>query len=234
MPAPDRQDGAPWRNFYGRRFGKTLRKGQVAHLETTLTALSVPGVDWSENPKRVAIDPTGLFGRAAPLWLEIGFGGGEHLLHQAGQNPGANVIGCEPFINGVAMLVPRLAQSGLTNVRVHPGDVRDLLDLLPPASVDKVFLLYPDPWPKSRHHKRRFVNPEFLQPLAAAMRPGAEFRIATDIADYVRQSLEQVSEPLFSLVGQSGQPWCDWTPTRYETKALREGRTPIYLTFSRR
>ena len=106
--------------------------------------------------------------------------------------------------------------------------------LSPPASVDKVFLLYPDPWPKSRHHKRRFVNPEFLQPLAGAMRPGAEFRIATDIADYVRQSLEQVSEPLFSLVGQSGLPWPDWTPTRYETKALREGRTPQYLTFSRR
>ncbi len=238
MTIPERNDGAPWRNFYGRRFGKTLRKGQVAHLNTTLQALRVPGVGWEENPDRRPVDVPRLFGRIAPLWLEIGFGGGEHLLHQAIANPDVNLIGCEPFINGVATLVPRLAEEKLANVRIHPGDARDLLDLLPDASIDRAFLLYPDPWPKTRHHKRRFVNAEFIDPLSRVMAKGAEFRVATDIADYVRQTLEHFAEREdFELQTdiRAGlhAAWSDWFGTRYEAKALTAGRIPHYLTFTR-
>ena len=235
MAIPERKDGAPWRNFYGRRFGKTLRKGQVVHLATTLKAVQVPNVGWDENPDRLPIDLKNLFGRQAPLWLEIGFGGGEHLLHQAITNPQINLIGCEPFINGVAMLVPHIAETQVSNIRIHPGDVRDLLDLLPEGSVEKVFLLYPDPWPKTRHHKRRFVNAEFIDPLAKAMKTGSEFRVATDIADYARHALEHFDQrsDFERQETELHQPWPDWQGTRYEAKALQAGRKPHYLTFIR-
>ncbi|MEM9429249.1 MAG: tRNA (guanosine(46)-N7)-methyltransferase TrmB [Pseudomonadota bacterium] len=239
MTAPTRDDGAPFRNFYGRRHGKRLRPGQISHLETTLESLRPRGVTWSENPERRPLSPSELFGRDAPLWLEIGFGGGEHLLHQAAANPDTDVIGCEPFVNGVAMLVPKIASEGLSNIRVHPGDARDLLDVLPEASVARVFLLYPDPWPKKRHHRRRFVNAENLDPLARAMAPGATLRVATDIADYARHSVEVLhAHPAFDWMAARAAdwqvPWADWRRTRYEVKALREGRKPHYLTFRRR
>lgn len=230
--------GAPWRNFYGRRSGKTMRKGQLYHLENTLPALGVPNVTWEENPERALIDPSDLFDDSRPVWLEIGFGSGEHLLHMAQTYPDVGIIGCEPFINGVATLVPRIDEEGVTNARIHAGDARDLLDVLPEASLDKAFLLYPDPWPKSRHQRRRFVSEENLAPLARALKPGAEFRVATDIADYVRQTLEVITAmPQFEWLAERPQdwrePWSDWTRTRYEAKALREGRTPHYLTFRR-
>ncbi len=230
--------GSPWRNFYGRRHGKALRKGQIAHLENTLPKLAVPDVEWADNPGRNPLDLRALFGDDRPVWLEIGFGGGEHLLHQAQTYPDVGIIGCEPFVNGVAMLVPRIAEEGVENARIHMGDARDLLDVLPEASLDKAFLLYPDPWPKARHHRRRFVIEENLRPLARALKPGAEFRIATDIADYVRQTLEVITAmPEFEWLAEGPEdwrePWSDWTRTRYEAKALREGRTPHYLTFRR-
>ncbi len=230
--------GSPWRNFYGRRHGKALRKGQIAHLENTLPELAVPDVEWADNPDRNPVDLRALFGDDRPVWLEIGFGGGEHLLHQAQTYPDVGIIGCEPFVNGVAMLVPRIAEEGVENARIHMGDARDLLDVLPEASLDKAFLLYPDPWPKARHHRRRFVIEENLRPLARALKPGAEFRIATDIADYVRQTLEVITAmPEFEWLAEGPkdwrEPWSDWTRTRYEAKALREGRTPHYLTFRR-
>ena len=229
--------GAPWRNFYGRRHGKTLRPLHREVLAEDLSPLSPGPVSWEENPGRTPLDLTARFG-ARPVWLEIGFGGGEHMVHQAAQNPGVAVIGAEAFINGVAMLLARIREAGVDNVAVHPGDVRDLLDVLPPASVAKAFLLYPDPWPKKRHHRRRFVTPEHLAPLARVLAPGAELRVATDIPDYVRQTLEEVPRAGFDWTAREAEdwrrPWDDWISTRYEQKALREGRRPHYLTFVKR
>jgi len=228
--------GAPWRNFYGRFKGKGLRPAQEAYLDEDLAALSPGPVGWDENPERLPLDVAGLFG-GRPLWLEIGFGGGEHLLHQAQGNPDVGIIGAEPYINGVAMLLGKIRKAGVDNLRVHPGDARDLLDVLPAGSVEKAFLLYPDPWPKKRHHRRRFVTAEHIAPLARVLARGAEFRVATDIPDYVRQTLEVVPCHGFEWRAEGPQdwrqPWDDWVPTRYETKALREDRVPHYLTFWR-
>ena len=225
--APER----PRRNFYGRTHGKTLRASQKAYLADDLQELRLPGVGWDENPTR---QPADLSWAPGPLWLEIGFGGGEHLVHMAATYPQVSIIGAEPFVNGVAMLVGRIKRAGVANLRIHPGDARDLFDVLPDGRVEKAFLNYPDPWPKARHHRRRFVTPEHLAPLHRVLAPGAEFRVATDIPDYVRQTLEEVPPAGFDLVGQGGVAWDDWTSTRYEQKALREGRVPHYLTFRKR
>ena len=171
------QPDAPWRNFYGRRHGKTLKPSQQRYLAEDLARLSPGPVTREENPGRRPLDLDTRFG-GRPVWLEIGFGGGEHLVHQAARNPGVTLIGAEPFINGVAMLLGKIRRAGLTNVAIHPGDARDLMDVLPDASVAKAFLLYPDPWPKRKHHRRRFVTPEHLEPLARVLAPGAEFRVA--------------------------------------------------------
>ncbi|WP_068109825.1 tRNA (guanine(46)-N(7))-methyltransferase TrmB [Tropicimonas marinistellae] len=228
--------GAPWRNFYGRRHGKTLRSSQKGYLDEDLDKLSPGPVDWEVNPDRAPLDLAARFG-AREIWLEIGFGGGEHMVHQAVQHPDAAIIGCEPFINGVAMLLGKIRAAGAKNVAVHPGDARDLFDVLPAASISRAFLLYPDPWPKKKHHRRRFVTPEHLEPLARVLKPGAEFRVATDIPDYVRQTLEQVPAHGFTWTAEGPTdwraPWDDWLSTRYEQKALREGRVPHYLTFVR-
>ena len=232
MTHPER----PHRNFYGRRKGKHLKQSQEGYLEEDLAALSPGPVDWDVNPERHNLDLDALFpGRE--VWLEIGFGGGEHVIHQAAENPGVGIIGCEPYINGVAMLLGKIRRAKVDNLRVYPGDVRDMFDVLPDGSIAKVFLLYPDPWPKARHHRRRFVTPEHLEPLARVLKPGAEFRVATDIPDYVRQTLEEVPKAGFAWLTEGPedwrQPWSDWLSTRYEQKALREGRVPHYLTFRR-
>lgn len=228
--------GAPWRNFYGRLKGKHLRDSQKAYLDEDLAGLSPGPVGWEENPERVPLDLGALFA-GKPLWLEVGFGGGEHMVHQAAAHPEVGLIGCEPYVNGVAMLLGKIRDAQVENLRVHPGDVRDLFDVLPGASVAKAFVLYPDPWPKKRHHRRRFVTPEYLDALADVMKPGAELRIATDIADYVRQALEEVPRAGFVWTAERADdwrsPWNDWISTRYEQKALREGRVPHYLTFRR-
>jgi tRNA (guanine-N7-)-methyltransferase len=238
MSAPDRPDGAPWRNFYGRRHGKTLRKGQRELLDTRLAELAPKGVSWAENPERRPIDPQALFPEAREVWLEIGFGGGEHMIAMAEAHPEAGIIGCEAFINGVAMLLSGIERAGVTNLAIHPGDARDLMDVLPDGSVAQAFLLYPDPWPKKRHHKRRFVGPENLGQLARILAPGALFRVATDIPDYVRHTLEAIArDGRFAWTAASAEdwrrPWAGWPGTRYEAKALREGRRPHYLTFRR-
>ncbi len=235
---PERPDGAPWRNFYGRRHGKKLRPGQEALLETRLAELAPAGVGWEENPERRPLDLAALFPGARDVWLEIGFGGGEHMIHQAARHPDLGILGCEPFVNGVAMLLSAIERAGVENLRIHAGDARDLLDVLPEGAVGRVFLLYPDPWPKRRHWKRRFVNPPQLDQLARAMRPGAELRVATDIEDYVRHTLEQIARhPAFAWTAERPSdwraPWADWPGTRYEAKALREGRRPHYLAFRR-
>jgi len=238
MTSSDRHpSGAPWRNFYGRFKGKTLRDSQMDYLDEDLAERSLKNVSWDENPDRVPLDLPALFGDR-DIWLEVGFGGGEHLVHQAALNPDKSLIGAEPFINGVAMLLGKLRDTGGENVVLHPGDARDLFDVLPDASISRAFLLYPDPWPKKRHHRRRFVTPEYLEPLARVLKPGAIFRVATDIPDYVRQTLEQVPRHGFEWLAEGPEdwrkPWDDWISTRYEQKALREGRTPHYLTFRQR
>jgi tRNA (guanine-N7-)-methyltransferase len=221
------------RNFYGRIHGKTLRASQKDYLAEDLGPLTLRGVTRYDNPEREVLDMA--FTAGKPLWLEVGFGGGEHLVHMAARNPDVTILGAEPFVNGIAMLLGKIRGAGVTNLRLHPGDVRDLFDVLPDRCVSKVFLNYPDPWPKARHHRRRFVTPEYLLPLARITAPGAEFRVATDIPDYVRQTLEEVSLAGFDLVSQTGEgaAWEDWISTRYEQKALREGRRPHYLTFRR-
>ena len=220
------------RNFYGRIRGKTMRASQKDYLAEDLGPLSLAGVTRDANPDRglVTLEP---WRAGRPLWLEVGFGGGEHLVHMAEANPDVALIGAEPFVNGIAMLLGKVRKANVTNLRLHPGDVRDVFEVLAPASLSKVFLNYPDPWPKSRHHRRRFVTPEYLAPLARITAPGAEFRVATDIPDYVRQTLEEVPQAGFDLTAQGGTPWEDWISTRYEQKALREGRLPHYLTFRR-
>jgi len=226
-------DSLERRNFYGRRFGKTLRPSQKTYLAEDLAGLTAGGIGLAENPGRLPLDPVLLTGNR-PLWVEVGFGGGEHLVHMAAQNPGIFILGCEPYVNGIAMLLGKIRRAGVTNLAIHPGDARDLFEVLPQASVARVFLNYPDPWPKARHHRRRFVNPDYLAPLFGVMAPGAEFRVATDIVDYVRQTLEQVPEAGFQRADHPmDQAWPDWISTRYEQKALREGRPPHYLTFTR-
>ena len=221
------------RNFYGRIRGKTLRASQKDFLAQDLAALTLPGIARHEDPNRAKLDLGFAGGR--PLWLEIGFGGGEHLVAMAQRYPEVFLLGAEPFVNGIAMLLGKVRAEQVTNLALHPGDVRDLFEALPAACVAKAFLNYPDPWPKSRHHRRRFVTPGYLAQLARAMAPGAEFRVATDIPDYVRQTLQEVPKAGFDLVQQAGAggAWADWHSTRYEQKALREGRAPHYLTFRR-
>jgi tRNA (guanine-N7-)-methyltransferase len=231
-PGPDTATPAR-RNFYGRTHGKTLRASQKDYLAQDLGPLTLRGVTEAENPARAPLDLSFTGGR--PLWLEVGFGGGEHLVHMAARNPQVHFIGAEPFVNGIAMLLGKIRAAGVTNLSLYPRDVREVFDVLPAACLSKVFLNYPDPWPKARHHRRRFVTPDYLLPLARAMAPGAEFRVATDIPDYVRQTLEEVPPAGFALVhqGGAGEAWEDWLSTRYEQKALREGRAPHYLTFRR-
>lgn len=225
----------PKPNFYGRRSGRALRDVQREHLQNDLADLSPGLVSRADNPDRNPLDLTAKFGDR-PIWLEVGFGSGEHLAHQAALHPDVAFIGCEPFLNGVATLLVKIHQAGLSNIWIYPDDVRDLFEVLPENSISRAFLLYPDPWPKTRHHRRRFVTPGYLDALARAVQPGAEFRVASDIPDYIRQTLEQVPDAGFSLRSDAkgeGKPWPDWVTTRYEQKAFREGRLPHYLTFER-
>ncbi|RWR12303.1 tRNA (guanosine(46)-N7)-methyltransferase TrmB [Paenirhodobacter populi] len=230
---PSEGSPRPWRNFYGRRSGKTMRASQKTYLNEDLDRLRPRGITHEENPTREPLDLAAFFGNDNPVWLEVGFGGGEHLVHMAARYRDVNIIGAEPFINGVAMLLGKIRQAGVTNLAVHPGDARDLMDVLPEGSVARAFLNYPDPWPKARHHRRRFVTPEHLLPLHRVLAPNAMFRVATDIPDYMRQTLEEVPAAGFELIAHSGTPWEDWISTRYEQKALREGRVPDYATFRR-
>jgi tRNA (guanine-N7-)-methyltransferase len=173
------------------------------------------------------------------VWLEIGFGAGEHLAWQAKANPAVGLIGCEPFVNGVAQLLGRIEEEGLGNVRLHAEDALPVIDWLPAASLGRVFILFPDPWPKARHHKRRLVAPQTLARLARVMRPGAQLRLATDIGDYARASLMAFGQTqAFEWLAEGARDWRerppDWPRTRYEAKAIDQGRKPVYLTFLRR
>ena len=221
------------RNFYGRIRGKTMRASQKDYLAQDLDAVTLQGVTRDDHASRAPV-PLEPWRAGRPLGLEVGFGGGEHLVHMARLHPDVALIGAEPFVNGIAMLLGKIRGDALTNLRLHPGDVRDLFEVLPEAGLSRVFLHYPDPWPKARHHRRRFVTPEYLDALARITAPGAEFRVATDIPDYVRQTRGEVPHAGFDLISESGTPWVDWLSTRYEQKALREGRVPHYLPFQRK
>lgn len=213
-----------------------MRSSQQGYLDEDLAALSPGLVDWDVNPDRNQIDLKALFADKE-IWLEIGFGGGEHMVHMAATYPDIGFIGCEPYMNGVAMLLGKIRKAGVTNLAVHPGDVRHMFDVLPEGSISKVFLNYPDPWPKTRHHRRRFVTQEHLVPLHNVMKLGAELRVATDIKDYVRQTMEEVPKAGFTWTAERSDDWRvawdDWHSTRYEQKAIRENRTPHYMTFRR-
>ncbi|PCJ68876.1 MAG: tRNA (guanosine(46)-N7)-methyltransferase TrmB [Rhodobiaceae bacterium] len=230
------EDGRRRRLLYGRRQGHKLRAGHEDLMRRLLPKLAIP-LPKGEN---VPLDIGSLFApEIKKIWFEIGFGGGEHLVEQAIDNPGVGIIGCEPFVNGVAKLLAEVDLKGLTNVRIHHDDARQVLECLSEASLDRVFLLFPDPWHKKRHNKRRFVSQENLAELARVMKDGAEFRVATDIADYCRWTLREVrAHGVFEWQAQKADDWrvrpTDWPATRYEAKAGREGRRSVYLTFRRR
>lgn len=185
-----------------------------------------------------ALDLGALFSGGGDVWLEVGFGAGEHVVTQAAANADVGILACEHYLNGVAACLAQVEAAKLDNVRLHNGDARDLMDAIPDSTIGRVFLLYPDPWPKARHHKRRFISPENLDAFSRIMRTGAHLRVASDIPEYIDWTLAHLAERGdFALIGDpaSGfrQAWDDWPGTRYEAKALREGRTPAYLTFER-
>ena len=224
-------DILPHRRLHGRSKGKALRRHHSELVETLLPRLSL---DLAKPFDARALFPA----TVKELRLEIGFGGGEHLIDAATREPEVGFIGCEPFVNGVAKLLAAIELTGAPNVRIHRGDAALVLDWLPEASLSYIYLFYPDPWPKRRQRKRRFVNVETLDLLARAMRGGGELRFATDIDDYAAWTLARVrAHPAFSWRASRAldwtRPWDGWTPTKYERKAMAEGRKPVYLTFSR-
>jgi tRNA (guanine-N7-)-methyltransferase len=209
---------------YGRRRGRKPSPRQQALL--------------LEDLPRLTFDPVNPPEGYAQTWLEIGFGGGEHLLWQARQSPDVAFIGCEPFEDGVIKVLSTIAAEDLKNIRLHMDDAREILRAIRPGSIDRAFILFPDPWPKRKHRKRRLVNASLLKLLANAMRPGAELRIGTDIGDYARTMLEAfAAEPRFLWQAAGPDDWrirpSDWPETRYEAKAVREGRKRYYLRFLR-
>jgi tRNA (guanine-N7-)-methyltransferase len=218
---------------YGRRRGRKLSPRQERLIREILPRVSPRLAD---APPR---DPALLF--APPVrevWFEIGFGGGEHLLWQAHHHADIGFLGAEPFEDGVVKVLAEIEDQHRTNVKIHADDARDLLRWLPPACLGRVFILFPDPWPKRRHLKRRLVNARLLSLLARVMRPGAELRIATDIGDYARTILTALqASDAFEWVARSPADWrerpADWPATRYEKKAHREGRRCYYLRFDR-
>jgi tRNA (guanine-N7-)-methyltransferase len=219
-------------SFFGRRKGKQLRPGQRTALETVLPSLLIDlAVPVPDQLSTLFSPPVRSFR------LEIGFGGGEHLLHEAEAYPDVGFIGVEPFENGMAKAVAVISREAVGNVRLYDQDAALLLDWLPAGSVERIDLLYPDPWPKKRHWKRRFVNAGNLQRIARCLRSSGEFRFATDIESYTEWTLDEVAKSgrldLVDSAGDHAEPWAGWPGTRYEAKALREGRKPTYLTFAK-
>jgi len=218
------------RRLYGRRQGHKLRQGQAALVEDLLPRLSVPDTG--------ALNAATLFGEDRPLHLEIGFGAGEHLAGQAAANPDTGFIGCEPFLNGVVGALGHIQNGGLDNVRLHMGDALEVVERLPDASLSRVYLLHPDPWPKARHAKRRMMNHGPLDAIAAKLAPGGEFRLGTDDPTYCRWSMMVMNARRdFRWLATGPQDFLvrpdDWPETRYERKARRHGHEVWYFRYLR-
>jgi tRNA (guanine-N7-)-methyltransferase len=220
------------RACFGRRSGKRLHKGLDRLFHDKLPALEI-------SLPEGRLDPRSLFADPRRIELEIGYGGGEHLGRIAAENPTTGFIGCEVFSGGIAKLVEAIDEQELANVRLFTDDALKLLVKLPDASLDAAYLLYPDPWPKTRHHKRRFVSATTLRELARVLKRGSVFRFASDIEDYANWTLAHIlREPGFRFAparpGIWHEPYPGWSPTRYEQKARREGRTlSFYFEFIR-
>jgi tRNA (guanine-N7-)-methyltransferase len=213
---------------YGRMKSRPLKPRQATLMATLLPKLALP-----EGP----LDPPALLPAAAEVWLEAGFGAGEHLAAQAARHPHALFLGAEPFVNGVAACLAHLDAAKLANVRLHHGDVRDVTQRLPDRSVDRFYVLFPDPWPKTRHKKRRLIQAEFVAEAARILKPGARLRFATDWADYADWTLERLAaSPAFRWTAERAAdwraPWPDHVTTRYEAKRLGDC-APIWLEFER-
>ena len=217
---------------YGRRRGRRLRPGRERLLQELLPKIAVTTSDIPSTPS-LWFDVS-----IRDIWLEIGFGAGEHLAAQAAAHPDVGFIGCEPFRNGVAHLLARIDGDGLRNVRIYPDDARLLLKALPSCSIDRTFLLFPDPWPKTRHHRRRIIAAETLRDLSRTMKQGSELRLASDDVGYVRWMLyHTLNDGGFEWLAHRPDDWrrrpSDWPPTRYEMKALDRGDDCYFLQFCR-
>jgi tRNA (guanine-N7-)-methyltransferase len=218
--------------FYGRRKGHALRPRQAALFDTLLPRLAL------DLSAPAPADLRTLFAHAGDVRLESGFGGGEHLIAEAERNPDRGFIGIEPFINGMAKALASIDERKLQNIRLYHGDTTDLIAWLPNGGLARFDLLYPDPWPKRRHWKRRFVQDESVAAIARLLRTDGEFRFATDIPDYAAWTLLRLMRsPDFVWTADQAddwrKPWADYFSTRYEAKARREGRVPCYLIFRR-
>lgn len=231
-------------HVYGRRKGPKRSAHQDALFETLLPALTPDlreGADprsYFSPPPRGEVETRSVSdgGAVDDVWLEVGFGAGEHLAWQAEQHPRVGLIGAEPYEGGVAKLLSKLDEEPRDNIRIHMGDARDILAALPDASLGRVFVLFPDPWPKTRHHKRRFLQIEMLDTLARVMKPGAELRFASDDAPLAEYTLERLmAHPAFTWTATRANDWktrpADWPPTRYEAKQLHG--IPVFLEFRR-
>jgi tRNA (guanine-N7-)-methyltransferase len=219
--------------LYGRRKTKPLRPRQLRLVGELLPSLRIDLAGSEE------VRPQTLFSRVpVDVWLEIGFGGGEHLAHLASAHPDIDFIGAEPFLNGVAKLLVAINEGRLTNIRIFDADARPLLDRLASSSIGRIYVLYPDPWPKRRHVKRRFLNPATVLQIHRVLKPEGELRLATDSPQYAAWALSQLlRHGGFGWLAETARDWrsppSSWMSTRYEAKALAQGRRPIYLTFRR-
>ena len=222
------------RRRYGRRRGRPLRRGRAALLDSLLPAIDI------HLPEQGPLDPHTLFDTGLrEIWLEIGFGAGEHLADIAAANPHVGVIGCEVFIDGVASALRHVADKELSNIRIWRNDATLLLERLPDLSLDRILLLHPDPWLKRRHARRRFIQPATLDLLARRLRPGGELRISTDDPGYLEWTLRHLGQhTAFGWLATAAADWrvrpADWPQTRYESKALKAGRRCTYLRYRRR
>jgi tRNA (guanine-N7-)-methyltransferase len=217
----------PLRSF-GRIKSRTIKPRQAALMDSLLPSIRPPAQPFA---------PLALMPGAARAWLEIGFGGGEHMAAQAARAPDILIIGAEPFQNGVASALRHVDEQGLKNVRIHDGDVRELMALMPDASLDRAFILFPDPWPKARHNKRRLIQTETVAELARLLKPGAPLRFASDWADYVDWTLERMlADGRFDWAAERADDWrlppADHITTRYEEKKLGDC-APVFLDFVR-
>lgn len=229
MPSDTEQDK---RIFYGRRQGRRLRKEHQRLIAENLPSFAID-LDKDLSEPALLFEP-----RPDKIWLEIGFGGGEHLAAQACAHPDTGFIGCEPFMNGVARLLGSIEQNNLSNVRIFAEDAREVLDALPDASIDRCFILFPDPWPKRRHNRRRIVSPKTLNAIARVLTDGALLRMASDHRDYIRWMLFHTLEnDAFQWLARKPADWrqrpIDWAETRYEEKAAEQGIDSIHLEFKR-